>query len=151
MKNFSKIKQQLYDACLLFVNTKLATITTVMASNKKALYSETKSSAGDKHETGRAMIQLEMEKVGQQLAVINAMKLILDKIDIEKSTNIGCLGSLIKTTKADYFLAVSAGKVEIDKQTYYTVSLNSPIGKQLLGKKEGDFIPFNQAEILEIQ
>jgi len=56
MKNFSKIKQQLYDACLLFVNTKLATITTVMASSKKALHSETKSSAGDKHETGRAMI-----------------------------------------------------------------------------------------------
>lgn len=150
MKNFSKIKQQLFEVCLLFVNTKLATITTVMASSKKALHSETKSSAGDKHETGRAMIQLEMEKAGQQLAVINAMKLVLDKIDVEKSTNIGCLGSLIKTSKANYFLAVCAGKVEIDNQIYYAVSLNSPIGKQLLGKKEGDFLPFNDAEILEI-
>ncbi len=43
--------------------------------NKKALFSETKSSAGDKHETGRAMLQLEMEKTSQQLAVINQMKM----------------------------------------------------------------------------
>ena len=65
MRDFLKIKEQLYEACLLFVKNRLETVTNVIESNKKAMFSETKSSAGDKHETGRAMLQLEMEKAGQ--------------------------------------------------------------------------------------
>ena len=54
-----------------FVNNRLQTVQdTLFHSNQKALQSETKSSAGDKHETGRAMLQLEMEKAGQQLSGI---------------------------------------------------------------------------------
>ena len=64
------IKQQLYKHCQEFVNQKLDTIQKTILSNKEALNSETKSSAGDKHETGRAMLQLEMEKAGQQLKVV---------------------------------------------------------------------------------
>jgi len=150
MKNFTEIKKNLFETCLLFVAKKQQTISTIIASHRKALLSETKSSAGDKHETGRAMIQLEMEKAGQQLAEINFMTVVLNKIDVEKAANIICLGSLIKTSKTDYFLAISAGKIMIDNETYFAVSTNSPIGKQLLGKKVGHTIPFNEAEILEI-
>jgi len=99
-----KIKKKLYEACLLFVNEKQNTVTTTIESNKKALFSETKSSAGDKHETGRAMLQLEMEKASQQLAVINQMKAVLDKIIIENTSTISCLGSLIITNKGTYYL-----------------------------------------------
>jgi transcription elongation GreA/GreB family factor len=150
MKTIIKLKRKLFEACLLFVNNRLATVTHVIESSKKALQSETKSSAGDKHETGRAMIQLEMEKAGQQLAEINLMKAVLDKIDGDKSAKVACLGSLIKTSKANYFLAISAGKITVDNKTYFAVSTNSPIGKQLLGKKVGEIIPFNKAEILEV-
>ena len=55
-------KQKLFNACKEFVQDKLSTIEKTIQSNKSALNSETKSSAGDKHETGRAMLQLEMEK-----------------------------------------------------------------------------------------
>ena len=37
-----------------------------MKEIKEALFEEIKSSVGDKHETGRAMLQLEREKVGNQ-------------------------------------------------------------------------------------
>ena len=150
MKNYSEIKEKLYKACLLFVDERLATVTNIMDSNQKALFSETKSSAGDKHETGRAMIQLEMEKAVQQLAVINQMKAILEKISIENRSKTICLGSLIVTEKANYFLAISAGKITINTIDYYAVSTNSPIGQQLLGKKIGDRISFNKAKILNI-
>jgi len=150
MKNYLLIKEQLYKACTVFVNNSLETVTNVIDSNKKALYSETKSSAGDKHETGRAMLQLEMEKAGQQLAGINLMAEILDKVSIEKSSEIACLGSLIITSKATYFLAISIGKVLVETAGYFVISVQSPIGKQLLGKKIGAVISFNQAEILEI-
>ena len=63
-----KIKEVLFKECEDFVNKRLQTVEDIISSNQKALQSETKSSAGDKHETGRAMLQLEMEKAGQQLA-----------------------------------------------------------------------------------
>lgn len=150
MKDFVQIKKNLYKACLLFTNNRLETVMNVIESNKKALFSETKSSAGDKHETGRAMLQLEMEKVSRKLASINQMKAVLHKIRLENTADIICLGSLIVTNKASYYLAISAGKITIDSVDYYAISSNSPIGQQLLGKKAEDKIPFNQAKILKI-
>ena len=147
MEDYFKIKQQLYQKCLDFVDERLKTITNIMDSNKKALFSETKSSAGDKHETGRAMLQLEMEKTSQQLVSINQMKRVLDKIKLENNSKIISLGSLIVTDKATYFLAISIGKITIDLIDYYAVSTNSPIGKQLLGKHIGDVVLFNNAKI----
>ena len=150
MKDYLITKKKLYEACSLFVNEKQNTVTTTIESNKKALFSETKSSAGDKHETGRAMLQLEMEKASQQLAVINQMKAVLDKIIIENTSTISCLGSLIITDKANYYLAISAGKITINAIDFYAISTHSPIGKELLGKTIGAIISFNNAKILEI-
>lgn len=150
MKKDLNIKQQLLNACTHFVENKHTTISKSIASNKNDLFSETKSSAGDKHETGRAMIQLEMEKAGQQLAEVNLMQEVLNKITIENTSEVICLGSLVKTTKGTYFLAISVGKVVVEQQDYFVVSAQSPIGKQLLGKTVGAVIPFNQAKILEV-
>ncbi len=150
MKDYLEIKEKLYSSCSLFTNEKLTTIMNTLDSNKKALFSETKSSAGDKHETGRAMLQLEMEKASQQLVSINQMKEVLQKVIINKSSDVINLGSLIVTDKANYFLAISIGKITINSIDYYAVSTNSPIGKQLLGKHIGEIIQFNNAKILKI-
>ncbi len=114
------------------------------------MFSETKSSVGDKHETGRAMLQLEMEKASQQLSSINLMKSVLNKISTDIVADVIYLGSLIVTDKATYYLAISAGKITIDSYDYFAVSTNSPIGQQLLGKRVGDRIPFNNETILSI-
>ncbi|MCH3881308.1 MULTISPECIES: 3-oxoacyl-ACP synthase [Tenacibaculum] len=138
-----KIKQELYNLCQEYVNKRLQTVEEIISSNQKALQSETKSSAGDKHETGRAMLQLEMEKAGQQLAGITQMKEVLARIDVEKTSKVARLGSLISTDKANYFLSISAGKLEISGNLYFAISVVSPIGKLLLGKQKNDVIIFN--------
>ena len=150
MDDYLNIKRQLLEHCIQFVEQKKDTISKSIESNKNDLFSETKSSAGDKHETGRVMIQLEMEKSGQQLSEINRMQEVLSRINVDKESEVACLGSLVKTTKETYFLGVSVGKVIVEQHDYFVVSTNSPIGKQLLGKRVSDSIPFNQAEILEI-
>jgi transcription elongation GreA/GreB family factor len=150
MKDYLKIKKKITKACLLFVEEKENTVTNSIESNKKAMFSETKSSAGDKHETGRAMLQLEMEKAGQQLAAINQMKEIMKKVAVESTSGVACLGSLVVTDKGNYYLAIGMGNIAIDSIEYYAVSTNSPIGRQLLGKSEGDSISFNNALILKI-
>jgi hypothetical protein len=138
-----KIKEALFSQCKSFVNRRLQTVEAVLSSNQKALQSETKSSAGDKHETGRAMLQLEMEKAGQQLAGITQMKVVLSKIDILKTSKNACLGSIIVTAKVSYFLSISAGQLVVADKSYFAISVSSPIGKLLLGKQEKEVISFN--------
>ena len=143
-----KIKEALFSQCKSFVNNRLQTVEAVLSSNQKALQSETKSSAGDKHETGRAMLQLEMEKAGQQLVGITQMKVVLSKIDVLKSSKNACLGSIIVTDKARYFLSLSAGQLVVEDKRYFAISVSSPIGKLLLGKQEKDMISFNGKTII---
>ena len=143
-----KIKEALFNQCQSFVNKRLQTVEAVLSSNQKALQSETKSSAGDKHETGRAMLQLEMEKAGQQLSGIVQMKVVLSKIDILKSSKNVCLGSVIITDKVSYFLSISAGQLVVADKSYFAISVSSPIGKLLLGKQEKDVISFNGKTIV---
>jgi len=138
-----KIKEILFKECEAFVNKRLQTVEEIISSNQKALQSETKSSAGDKHETGRAMLQLEIEKAGQQLSGINQMKLVLAKINISKNTEIAHLGSVIETSFSNYFLSISTGKIIIENKIYFAISVLSPIGKLLLGKKVNEEFVFN--------
>ncbi len=142
------IKKHLYNKCQEFVKNKLQTIENTIKSNQEGLRSETKSSAGDKHETGRAMLQLEMEKAGQQLHVVNQMQAVLKRIDISKSNKKICLGSYIETSENNYFLAISIGKIATDKGDCFVVSTFSPIGKQLLGKQQGDIIKWQKTPLL---
>ncbi len=145
--NNNHLKQILYNQCKEFVNNKLLTIENTIKSNQEALASETKSSAGDKHETGRVMLQLEMEKAGQQLQVVSEMKARLERIYVQENSNICKLGSIVKTNNINYFIAISAGKLILENEIYYAISLDSPIGKLLLGKQESEELFFNERHI----
>jgi transcription elongation GreA/GreB family factor len=141
------IKQELYKVCVAFVQNKLETIEDTIQSNKNALNSETKSSAGDKHETGRAMLQLEMEKAGQQLKEVLEMQLQLDKINAASNTGVVHLGSIVKTNSATYFIAISKGQIELHNEQYFAISSQSPIGQLLLGKSVNDEVEFRSQQI----
>ena len=147
-----KLKKVLLQQCNDYVNKRLQTVEEIISSNQKALESETKSSAGDKHETGRAMLQLEMEKASQQFFVVQQMKEVVAKIDVSTTSTKAHLGSLVFTDKATYFLSISAGQLIVKDHTYFAISVSSPIGKLFLGKEKGDAVSFNGnlIKILEI-
>ena len=146
------VKEQLYLLCEVFVEDRMQIIKKSIQEIEISLTSETKSSAGDKHETGRAMLQLEREKAGHQLAEIEKTKQILSKINAEStSKNIG-LGSVVFTTTSNYFISISAGELKVDNETFYAISASTPIGQLLLGKSVGDTVSFRNLsfEITEI-
>ncbi|MGB3608020.1 MAG: 3-oxoacyl-ACP synthase [Psychroserpens sp.] len=136
------LKVLLYHQCEQFVAHRLESIKTTIAEIQESLTSETKSSAGDKHETGRAMLQLEREKAGQQLAEIQKTNQLLSQIDIAKRSEFIGLGSLVYTTSSNYFVAISAGELKTENLICYAISANTPIGKLLLGKTVGDEVQF---------
>jgi transcription elongation GreA/GreB family factor len=146
MENKLELKQQLYFLCKAFCNNRLQNIQKIIEEIQESLTSETKSSAGDKHETGRAMLQLEREKAGNQLAETQKLQEALSKIDVTKTNNVIGLGSVVYTTQANYFIAISAGELKIDDQTFYAISANTPIGELLIGKQVDDVVSFRDQE-----
>ncbi len=147
------VKEQLYKFCENFIVDRITRIQTNIAGIQEALSSETKSSAGDKHETGRAMLQLEREKLGNQLAEAEKTKQLLSKVTTHGSIKKVGLGSVVYTSKSNYFIAISAGEYKKDEKQVYCISPSSPIGKLLLGKSVNDKTVFNGQEIhiLEIE
>ena len=144
------LKETLISKCHEFATERKSHIDFQMKEIKEALFEEIKSSAGDKHETGRAMLQLEREKVGNQFYEVEEMFEILNKIDILSPSTVAHLGSLVYTTQANYFIAISAGKIEIEGQCFYAISTNTPIGKLLLAKPVGQEVNFRD-QIFTIQ
>ncbi|PKQ45032.1 3-oxoacyl-ACP synthase [Confluentibacter flavum] len=139
-----KLKAALYNQCLNFIENRFQTIQNTINDIQKSLLSETKSSAGDKHETGRAMLQLEREKAGNQLVDIQKLKESFSKIDIFKTSETIGLGSLVITSQNNYFIAISAGEFTVENEKYYAISPSTPIGQLLLGKTVGNEVAFRE-------
>lgn len=136
-------KEKLYLACKTSLEQRHMVVVNRIQSIQESLQSETKSSAGDKHETGRAMLQLEREKAGNQLIAIEEQQKMLTRISLHQPTDVVKLGSIVITNQNKFYLAISVGQLVIENQTYYAVAPVSPIGKLLIGKRVGDEITFN--------
>lgn len=126
-------KLPIYQACVLYVKGRRKTIDKALKSIQDGLQKETKRTAGDKHETGRAMLQLEEEKLNGQLLEISKLEQLMNQINpAERSEKIG-LGSLVRTDKGDFYISVSAGKLMVSGKFIQAISLASPIGKAMQG------------------
>ncbi|HEU5146157.1 MAG TPA: GreA/GreB family elongation factor [Chryseosolibacter sp.] len=137
------IKQRLYDLCQKYVNERIDAARQAIADAQNSANEETKSSSGDKYETGRAMAQLEIEKTAQQLGESLKLKSVLDQMHFDVPAGAAETGSLVVTDRGRFFIAISIGKVEVDGEAYMVISPASPLGKQLIGSKSGDTRTFN--------
>ena len=142
-----KLKLELLEHCHKALDQRLAGIQQMLSDLANSLHSETKSTAGDKHETGRAMLQLEREKLGAQLREAERQKAQLYRISSSASGGRIALGSLVQTSEAFYFLASSLGQIKIEGTSYFVISIGSPMGQLLLGKAEGEWLSFRGTEI----
>ncbi|MFB9056908.1 hypothetical protein ACFFU9_09155 [Mariniflexile ostreae] len=148
MKKNLKIKEALYACCLNYLDCRFQSVQNTIEDIQEALLSETKSSAGDKHETGRAMLQLEREKAGHQLSEINKIKMHFSKINVTKSSSVVGLGSVVYTSNAHYFISISAGEFYVNDLAFYAISPHTPIGCLLMGKTIGDIIEFRTQKFI---
>jgi len=143
----STIKTELYNYCLSTIEDKLNTINSVFDSAQSSANNETKSTAGDKHDTARAMAHLESEKNAKQLVEITKLKRVLPYLKEHSGTSQASLGSLVITTAGNYYLSISLGKVSLNSENYMLISAVTPIGKLLIGKSVGDVVSFNNKAI----
>jgi len=139
----TSLKNTLYMYCTDYVMERITRLKTEIKKTQSSANEETKSSAGDKYETGRAMAQLEIGKNTVQLREAEKLLGAMQAIHVDLISEIIIPGSLVTTSKGIFYISISIGLVEIDKKPYFIVAPDSPIGKLFMGKKVGDTVAWN--------
>ena len=136
-------KQKVYQHYFEMIESRVESIQKILADLKDSAGNETKSTAGDKHEVGLAMLQIEQANTGKQLEDALAKKTFLERINPEIKTDLVVIGSLIKTNRGYLFLSAALGKAEIDGEKIIALSAQSPLGQKLMGLKPGETAEIN--------
>jgi hypothetical protein len=133
----SQKKKEIHFLCLRLIEEKIAEVKKQISELNQSFADESKSSAGDKHETARAMAQLESEKLHQHLHQLTEQSAVLLKIDLAQEHDQIHLGTLIKTNNNYIFIAIPLGKLTMDEEVL-VISSSAPIFAELKNKKVGD-------------
>jgi len=146
------LKRKLLANCREIIEQRIRIARNAMNEAQDAANTELKSSAGDKYETGRAMMLIERENHAIQLSEALHVKKVLEQISVDKKLNQVQTGSLVVTTNGNFFVAIGVGKIMIDENAFFVVSPSSPIGMKLKNIQKGEAINFNgkNVKILDI-
>ena len=137
-------KPTLHAACLAYVHTRLDAARAGMAAAQESSNSETKSSAGDKYETGRAMAQQERDRHAAQLHEAQLLLGALQKINPELASDTVRLGALASTSLGLFYVSISAGRLATSAgQDFMAVSPAAPLAVALHGRRAGEEVVFN--------
>jgi len=140
-------KPHLHAHCIALVEASIADIKKQMSELVSEAQNDSKSTAGDKHETGRAMMQLAQEQLGKQMLEAEVKRNQLVRLDTKSKHARITEGSLVDTSTGTLFLAAPIGKIQFENKDIFVLSAQSPLGKILIGRSEGESVSFNQRSI----
>lgn len=144
-------KQKICNCYLEMMASKILLLEKTIADLRESSSNETKSSAGDKYETTREMIKQEEHKISHQLNETKEQKAFFELIDFNSSSHKINKGRLVKTNKGYFLLSLALGKIILDGETIIAISLQSPLGKLLVGLQVGDNVEVNGMEyVIEV-
>lgn len=138
-------KKELISLGLNLLLDKINEITLLIQDSQNAANSETKSSAGDKHETSRAHAHNETERLSKQLHNYNQSYRTLKGIVVSSCEHVK-LGSYVKTDKGNFFITIGLGWVEVKNKKVFLISPQSPVGLAMANKKPGDLFQMPSGE-----
>ncbi|MDX2360278.1 MAG: hypothetical protein QNK23_05705 [Crocinitomicaceae bacterium] len=144
-------KQSILDEINRLIAERLERLQRELDDLKSGLASNTKSTAGDKHETSRAMAHNEQERLAVQLDQTLHQKRMAAGIDASTTHTKVEYGSLVKTDRGTFFFSLGLGKIAIGSETIFCIAANTPMGQALLGKSTGENAQMNGiVNILEV-
>lgn len=138
------MKEVVLAECRRVIHERISNLKSQMSELVNDAANDSKSTAGDKHETSRAMMQLEQEKLGAQLKILEEQQRQLEQIPIQNNSAKVSNGSLVETDRGYIFIGAALGKLNLDGIAIICVSPVSPLAKQVIGKNEGESVIVNQ-------
>lgn len=127
------LKNKISEKILIFEN---------LIAETRASSNDTKSSMGDKYETGREMLQQEINNLQLQLNEVIKQRDFLNNLSSKPSVK-SEKGALVKTDKGFFYISVSFGNIEAEGNKIFCISTDSPLAKVLEGKTESESISLN--------
>ena len=137
------IKQQIHAHYTDTINNKILMLQQNLGDLKESGSNETKSTAGDKHETALAMLQIEQANTRAQLNDALEQRSALIIINPDIITKKVLPGSYVKTNKGNFYISVALGKLVIDGETVMAISPQSPLGAKLMGSCVNESVTIN--------
>ena len=113
-----------------------------LIAETRASSNDTKSSMGDKYETGREMLQQEINNLQVQLNEILKQRDFLKTV-LPKPNDKAEKGAIVKTEKGLFFISVSLGEIKFENEKIICVSPESPLAKAMFGKKKSEIFSIN--------
>lgn len=150
--NYKELKVLFLNALYSLVDEKVNSATSAIDDTTESKNTATKSTAGDKHETGRAMMERELALSNAQLHKAQFLKNELSKISLEVDVTSVQLGALVVTSQGNYFISIGLGKINVLGDDCYAISGGSPLGIAMMGKQKGQMINFQgrNIEIIDV-
>ena len=115
----------------------------MVADLQEGLANETKSSAGDKYETSRAMSQQELDKINVQLQEISRQLALIPHLETLSSSEVIQNGSIVETGKGIFFIGLPLGSLQTEEGTVFCIGATAPLAQQLIGSKAGAQLKLN--------
>lgn len=136
-------KQRVHTHYLQSILDKTKRLEQALEELKESGSNETKRTAGDKHETALAMLQIEQENKRRQLKEAQEQLAVFNRIDFSIASSRIIAGSLVRTDRGWLFVCIAAGKTTIDGQQVIALSAQSPLGMKLIGASINDIVTVN--------
>ncbi|MBP1167493.1 MULTISPECIES: GreA/GreB family elongation factor [unclassified Chryseobacterium] len=96
-----------------------------------------------KYDSMREEMQEEIYQMQRQLGALNDLKRNMAKV-LNTATERVQLGSLVITNKARFYISVSLGEFFFEGDRFYAISPESPMAKEMMGRKSGDEFTLNK-------
>lgn len=141
-------KQKILHHHIVMLQDKIDVYRDMISGLTEDAQNDAKGSAGDKHETALSMMHLEQEKLSAKLQEAIHLKEILTKIDVTVESEKVIMGSLVKANGLHLFVSAALPKSTIDGISVLTLSPQSPLGSQLIGKEAGAVVEVNGSKFL---
>ena len=136
-------KPQLHAACHAFIAQRVEAARTAMQAAQESSSSETKSSAGDKYETGREMANAERDRNAAHMQQAQQLQAELARISPDAPCDTVRPGALVTTSLGRFYISISAGKLALDGTEIFAVSAAAPVAVALKGRRAGEEAAFN--------
>ena len=136
-------KVVVHASTLLALSNKIASLQEILDDTYKSTVDDTKSSAGDKHETSIAMTQLEQEKLSTQMNEFLKQQRTLLAINPNTKHQKIMQGSLVECKQAWYYFSIGIGLITVENTAIFAINPDSPLGRLLIKKKAGESVTFN--------
>jgi vacuolar-type H+-ATPase subunit E/Vma4 len=142
------IKNEILIHCKQVLNEKVHNFKDKLNELVSDAENDSKSSAGDKHETARAMMQLEQEKLITQFNEADRQLEILSSINPDEEIKSVRTGALVETNKGIIFLSIPLGRIRVKDSDIMVISAIAPLAKALMNAKKKETITFNGTDYL---